>query len=266
MLRNVSKTMWQVAVLVCCAMPVAVVAQNAAPASLESQLESVYKPTQLESNTKTVISPGTLLKLTKSNLLYETPIDNMFRCNATVKQDATSIPGGACIGMNKGAGNFLQSGQLLYLTKIKINAAKDIVTFELVEAAAGQNGSAAWPTFKTGVNFTFEHGYLAKADPGQIADLINTVLPLDNGGGDSSQAAAQPMPAAKAAAQAYAPQSQYQQQPAAAAGQQVQIGMTEDQVKGILGQPTSSSNFSSTTVYVYQKMITFQNGKVSGIR
>jgi hypothetical protein len=167
------------------------VAQNSA-ASLQSQLETVYKVTQLEGNSQTVIAPGALLKLAKSNLLYETAMENMFRCNATVKQDKTVIPGGACLSMTKGAGSFLQAGQLLYITKIKINPGKDIVTFELVEAAAGANGNAAWPTFKTGINFAFDSGYLAKADPGQIADVINTVLPLDGAGNDNAQAANQP--------------------------------------------------------------------------
>jgi hypothetical protein len=42
--------------------------------------------------------------------------------------------------------------------------------------------------------------------------------------------------------------------------------MTEDQVKGILGQPTVAKNYAGTTVYMYQKTVTFQNGKVSAIR
>lgn len=275
-----SKTILQTAVLLAGAMCVTAAAQTA-PANLESQLETVYKVTQLEGNTKTVIAPGALLRVTKANLLYETPLDNMFRCNANVKPDKTQIPGGSCIAMTKSVGSFLQAGQLLYISKIKVNAAKDIVTFELVEAAAGPNGTAAWPNFKTGVNFVFDPGYLAKADPGQISDLINTVIPLDDGGSDNSQAAApQPGPqnmqdlaALRASQRAARAQLAAQQQaaaapaqPAATGGQVVQLGMTEDEVKGILGQPTSSSQVSNMTIYVYQKMITFQNGKVATIR
>lgn len=264
MLQGIPKKITLMAVLLSSAMCLTAIAQNSA-ASLQSQLETVYKVTQLEGNSQTVIAPGALLKLAKSNLLYETAMENMFRCNATVKQDKTVIPGGACLSMTKGAGSFLQAGQLLYITKIKINPGKDIVTFELVEAAAGANGNAAWPTFKTGINFAFDSGYLAKADPGQIADVINTVLPLD--GADNSQAASQPAQMQMAApAQAAAPQMQTQAQPSGAAGSQVQLGMTEDQVKGILGQPTVAKNYAGTTVYLYQKTVTFQNGKVSAIR
>jgi hypothetical protein len=281
MQRKSSKTILRTAVILVGSMWAMLAAQTSAPSSLESQLETIYKVTQLEGNTKTVIAPGALLRVTKANLLYETPLDNMFRCNANVKQDKAQIPGGSCIAMTKSVGSFLQAGQLLYISKIKVNAAKDIVTFELVEAAAGPNGTAAWPNFKTGVNFVFDPGYLAKADPGQIADLINTVIPLDDGGSDNSQAAApQPGPqnmqdlaALRASQRAARAQLAAQQQaaatpaqPAATGGQVVQLGMTEDEVKGILGQPTGSSNFSGMTIYVYQKTITFQNGKVSAIR
>ncbi len=248
------------------------VAQTAAPSGLEAQLEAVYKVTQFEGNTQTVIAPGTLLRLAKTNLLYQTPMGSMApRCNANVSQDKAVIPGGTCLGWTKDVGGFLQAGQLLYISKIKVNAPKDTVTFELVEAAAGPNGTAAWPKFKTGVNFLFPSGYLAKADPGQIADLINTVLPLDGDADNSqaTQAAPPPAPAPAPVGRHYAAQQQPQPQAqpqATGSGQQVQLGMTEEQVKGILGQPTSSNQFSGMTIYVYQKTIMFQNGKVSTIR
>ena len=263
MLRITPKAMLELTIWLTCAVSLTIPLQTAAQSSLESQLESVYKVTKFEGNTQTVIAPGVLLRLAKSNLLYETPLGNMFRCNATVKADgSTQIPSGTCLSMTKGEGVFLQSGQLLYISKIKVNPGKDIVTFELTEAAAGQNGNAAWPTFKTGVNFVFQSGFLAKADPGQVADVINTVLPME-GGNDNSQAAAQPAPTQQAAPQ----QAPMEAATAPAqSGAQIQLGMTEDQVKSILGQPTTSRNYSGTTVYMYQKMITFQNGKVSGIR
>jgi len=275
------KTILMAAILACLTCTT-LAAQTSAPSSLESQLETVYKLTQFEGNTQTVLVPGALVKVAKNNLLYQTPMGSMYRCDANVKQGKAQIPGGFCIGWTKDVGSFLPAGQLLYISKIKVNAPKGIVTFELTEAAAGANGNAAWPKFKTGVNFIFDPGYLAKADPGQISDLINTVIPLDDGGSDNSQAAA-PQAAAPqnmqdraamrasqqaARAQLVAQQQQAaaQAQPAAGGGQVVQIGMTEDDVKGILGQPTASNNVNGTTIYLYQKMITFQNGKVSAIR
>jgi hypothetical protein len=275
-----SKAIMPMAAIMACLMLITVAAaQTSAPSSLESQLETVYTLTQFEGNTQTVLTPGALVKVAKNNLLYQTPMGSMYRCDANVKQGKAQIPGGFCIGWTKDVGGFLPAGQLLYISKIKVNAPKGIVTFELEEAAAGPNGNAAWPKFKTGVNFLFDPGYLAKADPGQVSDLINTVIPLDDGGSDNSQAAA-PQPAApqnmqdrRASQQAARAQPVAQQQAAAAAqtqpaagGAQVQMGMTEDQVKGILGQPSGSSNFNGMTVYIYQKTITFQNGKVSAIR
>jgi len=244
-----------------CAAWMTLAAQTAAP-SLETQLETVYKLTRLESTSKTVAEPGALLKLTKANLLYETPVGNVFRCDATVNGDKIKSPGGTCVAMTKTTGSFLPAGQLLYITRIKVNLEKDIVTLEMVEAAAGENGNAAWPRFKTGVNFAFDHGYLSKADAGQVAEQINSVLPLDTGQEENTQAAATPAPARQAATQP-ATQQQYQSQ---AGPGQVQVGMTEDQVQRILGQPTSTTNTRGITVFVYQKVITFQNGRVSAIQ
>lgn len=240
-----------------CAAWITLAAQTAAP-SLESQLETIYKLTRVESSNQTVSDPGALLKLTRPNLLYATPMGNLFRCDATVSGDKVKAPGGLCVSSTKTSGSFLPSGQLLYITKIKVNLDKDIVTLEMVEAAAGENGNAAWPRFKTGVNFTFDHGYLSKADAGQVAEQINTVLPLDTG--QEEQAAA------PAAGRQTANRAQPAQAQAQAAPSQIQIGMTEDQVQRILGQPTSTTNTRGITVFVYQKVITFQNGKVSAIQ
>ena len=107
---------------------------------------------------------------------------------------------------------------------------------------------------KTAVNFVFSNGYLSKADAGQLADVISKLLSLDN---------------ADTAQQQPPPQQQVAQQgppPPPPPPSQVELGMTEEQVRSILGQPTTQRQpRANAKVYVYSKQITFQNGKVSDI-
>jgi hypothetical protein len=108
------------------------------------------------------------------------------------------------------------------------------------------------------VNFIFSKGYLSKADAGQIADAINNLVPVD------TDAAPIPQPAA---AQQVAAQ-QFAAQPApTVVPTEIELGMTEDQVKSILGPPTKANQpAGNTKVYVYYKQITFRDGKVSSIQ
>ena len=153
----------------------------------------------------------------------------------------------------KASGSFLQEGQKLYVTKIKVNMPKDTVYLELVDVELDPNtGKPVPPKFKTAVNFVFSRGYLSKADAGQIADAINNLVPPD------TDAAPTPQPAAQQVAAQPAP---------TAAPTDIELGMTEDQVKSILGPPTKANQpAGNTKVYVYYKQITFRDGKVSSIQ
>jgi hypothetical protein len=230
-------------------------AQDASP-QLEAQLKTILKVTEVEWVGNTITKQGTVVKLTKGNLLFETPETSPVLCPATVRETKQEIPSSFCRLTMKTSGDFLQEGQKLYVTKIHANPAKDMVTLDLVDATVNPaTGTPAKPTFKTAVNFVFSKGYLSKADAGQIADVISNLLPVDTLDAAPAQAAAPAAPAAQPA----------QPMPAAAATQ-VELGMTEDQVKAIMGPPAKASQpTNTTTVFVYHKQITFRNGVVSSI-
>ncbi len=144
----------------------------------------------------------------------------------------------------------------MYVTRIKANVPKDMVTFELTDAAVdpATNG-VGHPSMKTAVSFVFTNGYLAKADAGQLADVIGKLLPVENEAAPAAQAGAAPEPPQQVAPAAAPP-------PPA----QVELGMTEDQVRSLLGQPTTQRQpRTGAKVFVYSKQITFQNGKVTAI-
>jgi hypothetical protein len=226
------------------------VAQDAS-SQLESQLKTILKVTELErDNVKKV---GTVVKLTKTNLLFATPETSLALCPATVREGKEDVASSICRLMMKDSGGFLQVGQTLYVTKIKVNMPKDTVSLELVDAELDPNtGKPVPPKFKTGVNFVFSSGYLSKADAGQIADAIYNLVPAD------TDAASIPQPAAQQVAAQPAP---------TAAPKEIELGMTEDQVKSILGPPTKANQpAGNTKVYVYYKLITFRDGKVSSIQ
>ena len=243
-------------------------AQDPSP-QLESQLKTIYKLSQVEWVGNNVTQQGSVVKVAKVNLLFGTPEGQAILCAATIKQDKEQVPSSLCRLTMQSTGAFLQAGQRLFITKLKVNLPKDTVSLELAESAVNPNtGAPIQPTFKTAVNFVFSAGYLSKADAGQIADAINNVLPMDTDNAAGAQQVAQQMPAPQVqpvAAQQPAPQAQPAAQ-APAASAQVELGMTEEQVKSILGPPTSAKQpAAQTKVYVYRKQITFQDGKVAAI-
>ena len=224
--------------------------------TLESQLKTILKITEVEWVGNNVTRQGTVVRLTQGNLLFATP-RNQRICAATVTETDRQIPGSGCRFLMKAVGAFLQAGQKLYITKIRANMAEDIVSLDLVEAAIVPSGVPAQPSFGTGVKFVFSKGYLGKADAGQIAEMINSLLPVDTGQAPPPQQAAAPEPPAM-------------QPPSAPAAPvmpaQVELGMTEDQVKAILGPPTKASQpKGNMKVYTYHRQITFEDGKVSAI-
>jgi hypothetical protein len=233
------------------------VAQDAS-SQLESQLKTILKVTEVEWVGNNVVKVGTVVRLTKTNLLFATPETAPVLCPATVREGKEDIPSSMCRLMMKETGSFLQEGEKLYVTKIKVNMAKDTVALELVDAELDPNtGRPVQPKFKTAVNFVFAKGYLSKADAGQIADAINNLVPPDTD--------AAPIPQ-QVAAQQFAGQQEAAQQTQVAAPTVVELGMTEEQVKSILGLPTKANQpAGNTKIYVYHKQITFRDGKVSSI-
>jgi SmpA / OmlA family len=232
-------------------------AQQASTSQLETQLGTIFKVTRVDSVEHVVLNLGSVVTVTKSNLLFETPMSQPMLCTATVKETTDQVASAVCRLTMKGTGNFLQAGQRLFVTKIKATVPRDTVTLELSEAAVDPaTGETGHPSFKTAVNFVFSSGYLSKADAGQVADAITKVLVLENNGVPPGPPQGSPM------------QTAFNQGPPQGSLPQVQVelGMTEDQVRNILGQPTSQRQVARAKVYVYTKQVTFQNGVVTAIQ
>jgi hypothetical protein len=233
------------------------VTQDSSPA-LDAQLRTILKVTEVEWVGQTVTKPGTIVRLTKGNLLWETPVGQPMNCAATVREGTNSVPSSICRLTTKDTGSFLQEDQTLYVTHIRTNTPKDTVSLDLVNAAMDPTtGKPLPPTFKTSVNFVFSKGYLTQADAGQIADVISNLLPVDTGAAAPQQVAAAP--------QAAAPPPPPPPPAAVVAPAQIKLGMTEEQVESILGPPTKASSAGNNKTYVYHKQIVFRDGKVSAI-
>jgi hypothetical protein len=175
-------------------------------------------------------------------------------------QDGTLKPPNAMCKLSVAkVSKYINSGEKVYVTKIDIIQKDEKVIFSIVECDTCNNAQTA-SQMKSQIVFHYPKGYLeGGADAGQVGDIIGQVLtPADTSGGDQQQAAApadqgQQQQAAPAAAPAPA-------QPPAS----VQLGMTTDQVVGILGQPEKILNIGPKQIYVYKDIkVTFQNGKVA---
>src|SRR5436190_298073 len=127
-----------------------------------------------------------------------------------------------------------------------------------------QDGTLHPPTYyKSQVVFQFAKGYLAKASPPQIEDVIAQVFTIDdssgnqqNGGGSAQgNQDAQGGQAAQAA-------NEPPKQP-----ETIQMGQTMDEVSASLGQPEKIVNLGPKQIYVYKDLkVTFVRGKVVDVQ
>jgi hypothetical protein len=203
-----------------------------------------------------VVEAGTVLTLNKGGVLG-VPYDNMVFCPSHYQDGTLKPPNTMCKLSVAKVSKYINSGEKVYVTKIEIIQKDEKVIFSIVECDSCNNVQSA-SQMKSQIVFHYPKGYLeGGADAGQVGDIIGQVLtPAADSGGDQQQAAA--------------PADQGQQQqvaaPAAAAAPpaSVEIGMTPDQVVGILGQPEKVLNIGPKQIYVYKDIkVTFLNGKVA---
>jgi hypothetical protein len=229
-----------------------------AQGTLQADLEKTYKPAKMgtDSTGTVVVEAGTVLTLNKGGVLG-VPYDNMVFCPSHYQDGTLKPPNTMCKLSVAKVSKYINSGEKVYVTKIEIIQKDEKVIFSIVECDSCNNVQSA-SQMKSQIVFHYPKGYLeGGADAGQVGDIIGQVLtPAADSGGDQQQAAA--------------PADQGQQQqaaaPAAAAAPpaSVEIGMTPDQVVGILGQPEKVLNIGPKQIYVYKDIkVTFLNGKVA---
>lgn len=228
-----------------------------AQGTLQADLEKTYKPAKMgtDSTGTVVVEPGTVLTLSKGGVLG-VPYDNMVYCPSHYQDGNLKPPNTMCKLSVAKVSKYINSGEKVYVTKIEIIPKDEKVIFSIVECDSCNNVQSA-SQMKSQIVFHYPKGYLeGGADAGQVGDIIGQVLtPADAGGGDQQQAAA---PADQGQQQQAAPAA------AAAPPASVEIGMTPDQVVGILGQPEKVLNIGPKQIYVYKDIkVTFLNGKVA---
>ena len=266
--------------------PCFLAAQGAPAVSLEEQLSAQYTLVKMGSDSSgpAVVEPGTILAIQKGGILG-VPYGNMNMLPAkyqdgTLHPPATATSNSATSMGSKVCGFFgkcnstkeqvgkqtttrlFQVGEKVYPSKIEVHPDKDIVALSVIACDSCNNVNP--PTYyKSQVVFQFAKGYLAKASPPQIEDVIAQVFTIDdssgnqqNGGGSvQGNQDAQGGQAAQAA-------NEPPKQP-----ETIQMGQTMDEVSASLGQPEKIVNLGPKQIYVYKDLkVTFVRGKVVDVQ
>lgn len=261
-----------------------------AQVSIEDQLKAQYNFAKMgqDSSGYSVVQEGTLLTVQKGGIIG-VPYKNMSIRTTTYQDGNVHASDVAGVKNNKflsaGCGllhkcpttpdavndetttKFFKVGDKVYPTKIAVDNAKDTVTMTIV--ACDTCNKTDPPTYdKAQVAFHFASGTVAKGNVSQIEDTIGQLLAISNddsqasndqggqngnngggnngggnqGGGGGGQ--------------------QQQSQP-----QQIDMGQTQDQVRGSLGQPDKMVNLGPKQIWVYKDLkVTFLNGRVVDVQ
>lgn len=248
-------------------------AQAQAP-TLQEQLAAQYKIAKLGSDTSgySVVEEGTLLAIQKGGIMGVPYSD---KTTLTTKYESGQVhgPNAAMTEARKRIfGHFSQTssegqtthlfakGDKVYPTKIDVNPDKDMVTMAIVACDKCNNTDP--PTYnKANVVFQFPKGSLAKASAGDVEDTIGQLLAISE---DSGQDQGNNQQGGQDQGQQQGQQQQQQQQ---AEPQQIQMGMTLDQVQQAMGKPEKIVNLGPKQIYVYKDLkVTFLGGKVADVQ
>jgi len=257
-----------------------------AQVSLEDQLKAQYQLVKMgeDSNGAAIVEQGTLLNVKKGGIL-STPYSDQNGGMATKYQDGT-VHSPNALGMKARSSllgkfgktqttAFYQVGTKVYPSKIQVSLDKDQVLMGLVACDSCNNGSGF---YKADVIFQFNKGALAKMSAPQVEDAISGLLAVDDSGGDQgggdqgggqqggNQGGNQQGGGGGRGGQNFqgGGGGGQQQQQAPAEPQQIEKGMTPDQVKNAIGVPDKIINLGAKQIYVYKDIkVTFMNGKVA---
>jgi hypothetical protein len=262
---------------------------SAQAVSLQEQLAAQYKVVKMGSDTSgySVIEEGTLLAIQKGGLLGVPYSDKVTLSN---KYEGGTVHGPSNLmvsGKKAILGHFsptqsqgqttklFAKGDKVYPTKIEVNAEKDTVTIGIV-ACDACNKTDPTSYNKANVVFVFPKGAVAKANAGEVEDMIGQLLSISDDsqqqdqGGDQGQQGQGGQDQQDGGQQGGGQQSAHQ--PAQAAPQQaepqtIEKGQTTDQVQGSLGKPDKIVNLGAKQIWVYKDLkVTFVNGKVSDVQ
>ena len=263
--------------------------QGAPAVSLEEQLRAQYTLVKMGSDSSgpAVMEPGTVLAIQKGGILG-VPYGNMNMLPAkyqdgTLHPPATATSNSATSMGSKVCGFFgkcnstkeqvgkqtttrlFQVGEKVYPSKIEVHPDKDTVALSVIACDSCNNVNP--PTYyKSQVVFQFAKGYLAKASPPQIEDVIAQVFTIDDSGNnqqnDGGSAQGNQDAQSGQAGQGGQAANEPPRQP-----QTIQVGQTTDEVLAALGQPEKIVNLGPKQIYVYKDLkIVFVRGKVVDVQ
>jgi hypothetical protein len=244
--------------------------------SLEEQLKAQYKLVKMGSDTSgyAVVDAGTLLAIQKGGILgvpYSDPsiLSTKYE-GGTVKSPNTLLSKGIGFSMKKfgkeQTTHLFQAGEKVYPSNIAVNLAKDNVAIGIV--ACDRCNQTDPPTYnKAQVIFQFPKGSLAKANAGEVEDVIAQLLAIsDDAQQDQGQQGDRDQGQGQQGNNQGGGQAQQQQGPPPEPAQ-IAKGQTPDQVKDALGTPDKIVNLGAKQIYVYKDLkVTFVNGKVTDVQ
>lgn len=280
--------------------PSVALTQDAAPPSLQEQLSAQYTMVKMgaDSNGPAMIEAGTILAIQKGGILgvpyNQTAVfaakyqgGQMHPPSVGASNSATNAGKKLCglFGkcnaaqdqVNKQATTkFFQVGDKVYPSKLEVKPDKDSVVLSVIACDSCNNVNPA-TYYKSEVVFQFDKGYLAKASPPDIEDVIAQVFQLsdnnsqNSGNGDQGQNNQGQNNQAQGGGQQGGGQQQQNGQGQQGGGndqtQTIQMGQTTDQVVASMGQPQKIVNLGPKQIYVYKDLkITFLNGRVADVQ
>jgi hypothetical protein len=160
-------------------------ARGAPPNPLRDQIAAQYKPAKITFGAQgaTVNDPGAVLVVQMEGIVAVP--HGSTACPVTYKDGALQPPGASCTAPAKDRRKF-QLQDKVYLSKLSVSRANDTVTMAIL--ACESCSGAPKSSYNQGeIIFQYPKGYLASADPGQIEDVIATVLSIYNSADDAKQ-------------------------------------------------------------------------------
>jgi hypothetical protein len=267
--------------------------EQAAPAGsdLTQQIRLAYATTVLDANGLKVTQAGCTLVVQKENIQActssKTPYRNVYedgQVAAETKNRFLRIPKVPVPGIPQGAGDVptctgkpraLTVGEKVYLLRLEVNDQKESGVLFGLQTCGSCDPNAADPAhipYRADLRVSFHKGFLTATDLQHIEQTVGEVLAFPenasnaSSGGNAQQTSAAPAPPTNYPTIPPPPPPADDAAPAAAAS--LTVGQTTDQVKAILGNPSSDVKLGKKEIYSYSDKklkVTFVDGKVSDI-
>jgi hypothetical protein len=265
-------------------------------ATLEEQLQSKYRTTSLTADNSDIVTAGTVLILRRGGfsagaVSSRVPTRNTYK-DGQIKAEipgilkncsfCSAIPGGSKVNSAisaAGPSREFVAGERLYVTKMSVDRAKDVIIFNLISDPYGNEGR-----YKGSLTFQYPKGSIGSANLGQVEPLIAEVFRNTDPQYVSSapQQGSEPQPTV---AQAPRPMQTSPEQPDAplppldipvapdpdapapvVETRVIAAGQTREQVTAILGEPLTSSKFGNEEICQFKSVkVTFVNGRLTDV-